>query len=230
MSKKAAIYHHQDDLTSRDVRLYARQKDIDLLISFVKDQGYEDPDLYFDNTLTLKDRVQYPRLLESLDNYEVIVTKDFYHINRTTSSFIKDLATFSEHGVVLRSVFDGSACILKSVPKTLKSKGLRAVSYTASDRQTAGDDLQNEIFKAYVNKNTDWVLKEQFSPFFFDEKRELWEYRLGAEAFKDFDILIVRSFSDISSKTEKFAKARRDMGIGILSLKEGYMPADEVNI
>lgn len=81
MKRKAAIYHFTNESKQRP-KIYRDQ--LEALREYAESVGLDVADIYCDMSLKRSERTEFDRFLANSNQYDVLVTKDFYHIEKNT--------------------------------------------------------------------------------------------------------------------------------------------------
>ena len=90
MDRKVCIYHFTDRSENRPI---VYQKQVNRLVEFGKKYG-EVKGIFVDKSLRLSEQINKKQLFTNIGSYDVLVTKDFYHINVHTGACISNLKEF----------------------------------------------------------------------------------------------------------------------------------------
>ena len=84
--------------------------------------------------------------------------------------------------------------------------------------------VKNDIFKLFINKETSWILADQYYDKTLRQRDGEQIQLLKMLANKDkYDLLLVHNLNDLHWRTANFCKIRENLGIDIYSLKEGFL-------
>ena len=86
MTGKAAIYHFTDKSAHRP-KIYRDQ--LNALKAYAASVGFDVVDVFCDMSLKRFERTEFDRFLSCSEQYDALITKDFYHISRV---FARSLA------------------------------------------------------------------------------------------------------------------------------------------
>ena len=219
--QKAAIYHFSNTTGKRPI-IY--EKELEALKAFAETKGFEVSEVFFDTSLERRKRKEFDRFLASADKFDVLVTKDFYHISKNTCKCLKDMKELRNRGVRICSVENGTFA-LEDPPL---DRPLRDATYVCANQYP--DDMhniltvQNEILDLYIRKKTNWILVDQYSDVSTHnldvEQTQLPELIMNRNKY---DILLVHDLNSIHWRTAKFCKKREALGLDILSLQDGFL-------
>lgn len=226
---KVAIYHFTN---SDDKRPKVNEKQMQTLREYAKNYGTIVNE-YLDKSLKKCEQIQKLKLIDEVGTYDVLVTKDFYHISKNTGACIEFLQQFLSVGIETHSIEDGHF-VFSDVPYT---KNLNVAIYiskyvddspSASCKQKRGNSLtvetQIEIMKLFVENKTNWKITDIYvdaADGQSDDKQvqllELIQNR------NKYNLVLCKDFNSIHWRTAKFCNRRNDLKLDIYSLKEGYL-------
>ncbi len=218
---KAAVYHFTDKSTTRPI-IY--QKTLQQLKDYSSFLGYPDTDVFCDYDLHRTKQPEFKRLLECAQNYEAIISKDFYHLSRSTMTCMSIMKELRDKGVCIYTMENGSFVFEKEP----LDRPLRVVSYLVyadeSKRSEEIISLQNEIFRLFVKEETSWTLIDQY--YDITKLQNVGEQpnlqKLIAVKGK-YDLVLTHNLNDINRRTAAFCKARELLQMDIYSLQDGYL-------
>lgn len=221
MSNVAAIYHFTDGSEKRPI---VNQKQLNILEQFAISQGFSVGEIYCDKSLLKCEQSEFDRFMSDIDKYDVLVTKDFYHISKNTMKCISVMKELRDKGVQIHSIENGSF----SWEEAPFDKPLRVATYCCwfgtPNEMKQIIPVRNDILKLFTDKKTQWTVIDQY----FDES----ERQLDGEQIqlmeliknKDkYDLLLVHNLNDIHWRTANFCKIREQLHLDIYSLQEGYL-------
>lgn len=221
MSNVAAIYHFTDGSEKRPIM---NQKQLNILEQFTISQGFSVGEIYCDKSLLKCEQSEFNRFMSEADKYDVLVTKDFYHISKNTMKCMSVMKDLRDKGIQIHSIENGSF----SWEEAPFDKPLRVATYCC--RFGAPNEIKeiipvhNDILKLFTNKKTQWTIIDQY----FDES----EHQLDGEQIKlmeliknkgKYDLILVHNLNDIHWRTANFCKIREQLHLDIYSLQEGYL-------
>ena len=218
---KAAIYHFTDGSEKRPI---VNQKQLNILEQFAISQGFSVGEIYCDKSLLKCEQSEFDRFMSDIDRYDVLVTKDFYHISKNTMKCMSVMKELREKGIQIHSIENGSF-YWENAPF---DKPLRVATYCCRfgtpNEMKQIIPVNNDILKLFTDKKTQWTVIDQY----FDES----ERQLDGEQIqlmeliknKDkYDLLLVHNLNDIHWRTANFCKIREQLHLDIYSLQEGYL-------
>ena len=225
MILKAAIYHFTNGSAKRP-KIYKDQ--LEALKQFADALGFEVTDIYCDMSLKRCERTEFDRFLSCCDQYDVLITKDFYHISKNTMQCMTIMQTLKKKGIQIYTMENGSFD-WNEVPI---DKPLRVATYCC--RFGSDDELkqiipvQKDILKLFTDKKTQWTVIDQY----FDISQhqndgEQVELMNLIENKDEYDILLVHNLNDIHWRTANFCKIREQLQLDIYSLQDGFLQYTE---
>lgn len=225
--KSAAIYH----FTNRsEKRPCVYQKQLNQLKSYAEELGYIVDHIYCDFSLKVCEQVEKQKMLEEIHNYDALIMKDFYHLAEHTMAMFSLMKRISSLGVKIHTLLDGSFTFAEC-PFT---EELSVASYYY--HQTTGCKLndvitlRNEVMQLFVKKKTSWHLKRQHcdqGPRRTDREQSQL-FALITESDR-YNLLIVPNFNDLHWRSARFCKIRKQLGLNIYSMEDGYLPYGDCN-
>lgn len=221
MSNVAAIYHFTDGSEKRPT---VNQKQLNSLEQFAISQGFSVGEIYCDKSLLKCEQSEFERFISDSDKYDVLITKDFYHISKNTLKCMSVMKELRDKGIQIHSIENGSF----SWEEAPFDKPLRVATYCCRfgipNEMKQIIPVQNDILKLFTNKKTQWTVIDQY----FDES----EHQLDGEQIqlmeliknKDkYDLILVHNLNDIHWRTANFCKIREQLHLDIYSLQEGFL-------
>lgn len=221
MIRKAAIYHFTNESKHRP-KIYKDQ--LKALEDYALSMGFEVVDIYCDMSLKKSEHPEYDRFIACCDKYDVLVTKDFYHIAKNTGRFMTDLLMLRDKGLQIYSIENG-CFVWDEAPY---NKPLRIATYTChfgtQNEMKEVIAVKNDIFTLFTNKKTEWTVVDQY----FDEslhqkdgeQKQLMELIQNRDKY---DLLLVHNLNDVHWRTANFCKIREQLHLDIYSLQEGFL-------
>jgi hypothetical protein len=219
-SKRAAIYHFTNGLQRTSVC----EKEIERLICFSNDMGYDTVDVFCDARTTREEHNALDNLFSKKELYSAIITKDYFHINKYTLQVFNILKELNLCGINLYTMNDR---ILEVQPSAPFDKPLTAATYYChwqKHNDLSNVVLKNDILKTFIDTNTNWILLNQYH----DEEpkghagNQLQLQRL-LEKRTDYDIVLLHSMSSLHWRTHNFINTIDRLHLDIFSLQEGYI-------
>lgn len=225
---KVAIYHFTD---RSEKRPSVNEKQMDILREFALGYGTIVNE-YLDKSLKKCEQIEKEKLIQEIGGYDVLVTKDFYHISKNTGTCIALLQKFLSLSVETHSIEDGCFVFAKSPFNKKLNVAIYISKYvdnsSSFNKQKQGNSItiqtQIEILKLFVKSKTKWNI----TGIYVDQaKGQSDEKQVNLlELIKNnnrYDLVICKDFNTIHWRTAKFCKRRNDMKLDIYSLKEGYL-------
>ena len=221
MSNVAAIYHFTDGSEKRPI---VKQKQLNILEQFAISQGFSVGEIYCDRSLLKCEQSEFDRFMSNADRYDVLITKDFYHISKNTMKCMSIMKELRDKGIQVLSIENGSF-FWEEAPY---DKPLRVATYCCRfgtpNEMKQIIPVQNEILKLFTNKKTQWTVIDQY----FDEsehQNDGEQIRL-MELIKNkdrYDLILVHNLNDVHWRTANFCKVREQLHLDIYSLQEGFL-------
>ena len=225
---KVAIYHFTDKSEKRPI---VYQKQMDILRAFASQFGAIEKE-YLDMTLKQCEQIEKKKMLQEIGQFDILATKDFYHIAKNTGTCISLMQQLLGVGVEIHSIEDG-CFIFTEVPF---NKELNVAIYHSKyvdntpsvNRKRRGNSISAQthidIMKLFVKSKTNWkitgVYIDEAQGQSDDKQVELLKL---IENSSKYDLVLCKDFNTVHWRTAKFCKRRNDMQLPIYSLKEGYL-------
>ena len=219
--KKAAIYHFTDKSTKRP-KIYKDQ--LKTLEEYAASMGFEVKDIYCDKSLRRCDQTEFDHFLSRCEQYDVLITKDFYHINKHTMQCMNIMKGLREKGILTYTQKNGIFTFEEEPFKQpLKVATYHSRFGTPSELNQIVP-VQNDILNLFTKKKTNWTVIDQY----FDEsERQKDGEQIHLNELicnKDkYDLLLVHNFNDIHWRTANFCKVREILHMDIYSLQDGFL-------
>jgi DNA invertase Pin-like site-specific DNA recombinase len=230
MSKKAAIYHFTNESKQRP-RIY--QKQLNILKYFAESLGFEvsATDVYCDMSLKRCERTEFDRFLENCEQYDALITKDFYHISKNTMQAMSLMKELRDKGVQIYTIENGHF----SWDEAPFEKPLRVATYCCrfGTKMEMHEiiPVQNDILRLFSKKKTNWTVIDQYFDESFHQNDGEQPDLMKLLANKDkYDLLLVHNLNDVHWRTANFCKIREHLQLDIYSLQEGYLHFQKGNI
>ena len=221
MSNVAAIYHFTDGSEKRPI---VNQKQLNILEQFAISQGFSVGEIYCDKSLLKCEQSEFARLMSDIDRYDVLVTKDFYHISKNTMKCMSIVKELRDKGIQIHSMENGSF----SWEEAPFDKPLRVATYCCrfgTPNETKQIiPVHNDILKLFTDKKTNWTVIDQY--FDESERQNDGEQIQLMELIKNkdnYDLLMVHNLNDVHRRTANFCKIREQLSLDIYSLQEGFL-------
>ena len=221
MSNVAAIYHFTDGSEKRPI---VNQKQLNMLEQFAISQGFSVGEIYCDKSLLKCEQSEFDRFMADIDKYDVLVTKDFYHISKNTMKCMSVMKNLRDKGIQIHSIENGSF----SWEEAPFNKPLRVATYCCRfgtpNEMKQIIPVHNDILKLFADKKTQWTVIDQY----FDESErqndgeqiQLMELINNKDKY---DLLLVHNLNDVHWRTATFCKVREQLHLDIYSLQEGFL-------
>lgn len=221
MSNVAAIYHFTDGSEKRPI---VNQKQLNMLEQFAISQGFSVGEIYCDKSLLKCEQSEFDRFMADIDKYDVLVTKDFYHISKNTMKCISVMKELRDKGIQIHSIENGSF----SWEEAPFDKPLRVATYCCRfgtpNEMKQIIPVHNDILKLFADKKTQWTVIDQY--FDESERQNDGEQIQLMELIKNkdnYDLLLVHNLNDVHWRTANFCKVREQLHLDIYSLQEGFL-------
>ena len=221
MNRKAAIYHFTNE-SKRRPKIYRDQ--LKALEEYAVSVGFDVADIYCDMSLKRCERTEFDRFLSECDQYDALITKDFYHIAKNTGACMKIMQELRSKGVQVYSPENG----IFVWEDANFDEPLRVATYTCHfgtpNEMREVIPVKNDIFTLFTDKKTKWTIVDQF----FDESQHQndGEQVQMMELLKNrdkYDLLLVHNLNDVHWRTANFCKIREQLHLDIYSLQEGFL-------
>jgi DNA invertase Pin-like site-specific DNA recombinase len=224
----AAIYHFTDGSEKRP-KIYKDQ--LNRMEEFATSNGFTVTEIFCDRSLLQSEHPEFNRFLSCCEQFDVLITKDFYHISKNTAKCMSLMRELQEKGIQIYTLENG----FFSWEDAPFDKPLRVATYccrfgTANEMKEIVP-VQNDILALFTHKKTNWTVVDQY----FDES----EHQNDGEQVqimellqnKDkYDLLLVHNLNDIHWRTANFCKARELLQLDIYSLQEGFLKYNKETI
>ena len=221
MSNVAAIYHFTDGSEKRPI---VNQKQLNMLEQFAISQGFSVGEIYCDKSLLKCEQSEFDRFMADIDRYDVLITKDFYHISKNTMKCMSVMKNLRDKGIQIHSIENGSF----SWEEAPFDKPLRVATYCCRfgtpNEMKQIIPVHNDILKLFADKKTQWTVIDQY--FDESERQNDGEQIQLMELIKNkdnYDLLLVHNLNDVHWRTANFCKVREQLHLDIYSLQEGFL-------
>lgn len=218
---KAAIYHFTD-VSNKRPRICIDQ--INQLKKYTESLGFSVTKIFCDKSILRCERTEFDHFLSGNEEFDVLITKDFYHISKNTMKCMSIMKELSEKKIKIYTLEDGQF-VRKSAPF---DKPLRVATYVShfgeSNAMKQILQVNNDILSLFIKKKTNWTIIEQY----FDESK----YKKDGEQVQlmklvrnreKYDLVLVHNLNHIHWRTANFCKIRKRLQLDIYSLQEGYL-------
>ena len=215
--QRTVVYHFTDGSEKRPCIV---EKDIDSIYKYLDSHKNWNPvSLYLDKTLVKTNQMQYQQLRKRFDRYDILLTKDFYHIQTKTVTFWKHVQQLLSERICIHSVIDGNLDYFYDLQWLLKD--LKVAIYYRSSEAAGASDLRAETLNMFVSMKTQWNVQKVYADQrtkYSDKQPELESLLLEAS---QYDLILVDSFVSIHFRTAKLMKTKKKLNKPIYSMKEG---------
>lgn len=228
MTKKAAIYHFTDGSEKRPI---VNEKQLNRLTEFALSLGFDDVEIFCDKSLLKCEQSEFDRFLSSVDQFDALITKDFYHISKNTMKCMSVMQELRDKGIPIYTIENGCFC-WGDAPF---DKPLKVATYccrfgTANEMKEI-IPVHNDILTLFITKKTNWTVVDQY----FDESEhqndgEQPELMRFLQNKDKYDLLLVHNLNDVHWRTANFCKIREQHQLDIYSLQEGFLQYQGVTI
>ncbi len=218
---KAAIYHFTD-VSEKRPRIY--QEQLKRLEEFATSQGFTVTEIFCDKSLLRSEHSEFDRFLSNPEQFDVLVTKDFYHISKNTMKCMSVMQELRAKDIQIYTLENGSF----SWEYAPFDKPLRVATYCCRfgtpNEMKKIIPVQNDILRLFTNKKTKWTVMDQY----FDESEHQndGEQVQLMELIKNrdkYDLILVHNLNDVHWRTANFCKIREQLHLDIYSLQEGFL-------
>lgn len=221
MNRKAAIYHFTNESKQRP-KIYRDQ--LEALKAYATSVGLDVADIYCDMSRKRSERSEFDRFLENSDQYDALVTKDFYHIAKNTGKCLGVMQQLRDKGLEIYSIENG----IFTWADAPFDKPLRVATYTCHfgtpNEMKEVIPVRNDIFTLFTDKKTNWTVIDQYYDESLRQKdsEQIQMKELIANRDK-YDLLLVHNLNDVHWRTANFCKIREQLQLDIYSLQEGFL-------
>lgn len=203
---------------------------VNKLWGFAAQSGYQVEGLYHDVSEAGISRTERQKLFSECEQYDALFLGCAFHLNRTTRQYFALMWELEKKGLEIHSMDHGLLTLTNNIPI---SKHLKVATYYSHINSELNGhnycDIQNEVFRLYIRKETSWTLVDQYidkiDKKVVTEQREL--QRL-IDKKDDYDLILVTDFGNLSWDTSRFFNIRDKVGKPIYSLEEGYLPFERI--
>ncbi len=221
MNNKTAIYHFTNESKQRP-KIYKDQ--LEILKEHAESIGLDVVDIYCDMSKKRSERTEFDRFLANSDQYDALVTKDFYHIAKNTGKCLSVMQQLQDNGLKIYSIENG----IFTWGEAPFDEPLRVATYTCHfgtpSEMKEVIPVRNDIFKLYTDKKTNWTVLDQYYDESLRQKdsEQIQMKELIANRDK-YDLLLVHNMNDVHWRTANFCKIREQLQLDIYSLQEGFL-------
>ncbi len=191
----------------------------------VKDHGLDVGKIYLDHSRNRYQQSELDIFLSESTLYSMLFIHDFKQLSQTTTRCIKTIQELSRNGVSTYSLKDG-LCIPSPAPFNKKMKV--ATYYNCSAIKTKNHEpiiqLQNEIFRFFVQYKTSWDILDQYAD--NSERQNKGEQKQLEELIQkkdNYDLILVSSLNDIHDRTSTFSNLRNCLKKDIYSMNDSFL-------
>lgn len=214
-----AIYHDTNDSTMRSAYCL---NDIDNMLVAAHRLRWAMAAVFIDVSKVKSERINYQRLLDNLNKYNVIVVKTMSNIEMKTAQFVQINKKFIANNIELWTLFSGK--LVAYDDDWIMTKEIHIVAYDSFSRNQEESDFLQKIMQVFINHKTNWSLCSyhyEGHRIQIDEEQKGLEEVMSAQA--DWDGILVKSFRIINERTAKLEKllCRLDRDKFIYSMEEG---------
>lgn len=219
--QEAAIYHFTDESEKRP-KIYMDQ--LNKLEEYAVSLGFTVIEIFCDKSLLRCEHPEFDRFLSSCEQFDILITKDFYHISKNTMKCMSVMKELLNKGIKIYTLENGNF----TWAEASFDKKLRVATYNC--RFGTPNELkqiipvQNDILSLFIKKKTNWLIVDQY----FDES----EHQLDGEQVQlikliqnknKYDLVVVHNLNDIHWRTANFCKVREQLQLDVYSLQEGLL-------
>lgn len=217
----AAIYHFTDGSEKRP-KIYKDQ--LNRMKEFAASNGFTVTEIFCDRSLLRSEHPEFDRFLSCCEQFDVLITKDFYHICKNTMKCMSVMQELRSKGVQIYTLQNGSF----SWENAPFNKHLKVATYCCRfgtlNEMKEIIPVQNDILTLFTNKKTLWTVIDHY----FDES----EHQNDGEQIQlmkllknkeKYDLLLVHNLNDVHWRTANFCKIREQLHLDIYSLQEGFL-------
>ena len=221
MRKKAAIYHFTDGSIKRP-KIYHDQ--LNALQEYAILKGYTVSETFCDKSLLRCERSEFDRFLSSAEQFDALITKDFYHISKNTMKCMSLMQELRRKNIPIYTIDNGSFS-WEEVPF---DKPLKVATYCCRfgtpNEMKEIIQVHNDILTLFTTKKTNWTIVDQY----FDESEnqndgEQVELMKLLQNKDKYDLILVHNLNDVHWRTANFCKIREQHQLDIYSLQEGFL-------
>ncbi|RHV36732.1 hypothetical protein DXB59_07530 [Ruminococcus sp. OM05-10BH] len=218
---KAAIYHFTD-VSKKRPKIYKDQ--LNALQNFANSKGFPVTEIFCDKSLLRSKHPEFERFMTSVDEFDALITKDFYHISKNTGKCMTILQELQNKGLQIYSSENGFFT-WEDAPF---DKSLRVATYTCHfgtpNEMKEVIPVRNDIFTLFTYKKTNWEVIDQYYDESLHQKdsEQIQMKELIANRDK-YDLILVHNLNNIHWRTANFCKIRDQLKLDIYSLQEGFL-------
>lgn len=221
MTQKAAIYHFTDKSNHRP-KIYRDQ--LHALKAYAASVGFDVVDVFCDKSLKRSERSEFDRFLSCCDQYDALITKDYYHISKNTGKCLSIMQDLRNKGLKILTLVNGIFIWEDSPLKTPLKVATYSCHFGTPDEIKEVFSVKNDILRLFIDKETSWTLIDQYSDK-SDRQRDGEQVQMKKllDNKDQYDLLLVHNLNDVHWRTANFCKIWEIFGKDIYSLKEGFI-------
>ena len=216
--QRVAIYHFTDQAERRPTIVL---NDMDRLYEYASRHGsWEVEHLYLDFSLNKCEQIRLSELVSSLDRYDIILVKSFYHINKKMMSFWKQLQKFRAVGICIVSLDEGELVSYEENELFEKSLKIAVYDKARSPMEERTQKLLIDRIRVFIkHKAKTWhIVKIYTDSARKDDRKQL--HKLMEEA-DQFDLILMDTYGKVHEGTNQFYKFKSKVNLPLYSLREG---------
>lgn len=229
---KIAVYHFTDGSMSRQKIV---EKDIDCLYSKIcAHNTWILQGLYLDRTLVKEKQIKRKEVMEKAYTYDILLTKDFYHIETKTVTFWRTVTRLMNKAVKIYTLADDClkhfydpSCLRKGLKVAIYYRGSKLSDYNGGSKLPNYNEYRMEALKIFAELKTNWSIEKIYVDYmtkYSDKQPELEQLILDAD---QYNLILVDSFGMIHNRTSEFFKIKRQLKVPVYSMKEGGIYYEE---
>lgn len=217
---RAAVYHHTG---SRGIRQGVVRKDLRVLTDYAHLLGYDDITIYCDTDgRSSTGRPELERLLQATGQYNAVIVRNLFHLDRHTGPAIAKVMSFADAGAVVYTL-DGDAWEIGKAPMKDHLSAAVYISSIKGDHAHREEKLQTDILRCFVKEKTMWTIGGVYSDPRTEKQSVLGDGIQAMIRDRDkYDLLLIHSLKDIHDNTAAFERIWRQLQISIFALQEGF--------
>lgn len=216
--KKVAVYHFTNLAERRPTIVL---NDMDRLYEYAsRHKSWEVEHLYLDFSLNKCEQIHLSELVSNLDQYDIVLVKSFYHINKKMMSFWKQLQKFRAVGISVVSLEEGE--LVSYAKNELFEKSLKIAIYdkARSPMEERTQELLIDRIRVFVkHKAKNWhIVKVYTDSARKDDRKQLYKLM---EEIDQFDLILMDTYGKVHEGTNQFYKFKCKVNLPLYSLREG---------
>ena len=216
-NNRVGIYHFTDGSETRP-RVVCSE--VDRLYELIGEKGWGIPALFLDKSLRKDRRGRYRDFLLQVEAspFDIILVHSFYHLEAKVSAFWKVVQSLSSRGTRVVSKMEGE---IMALPEGVLERELNVAVYDRCRSEAECEYMglfqeRARLFTYY--KAPRWNIRGVYVD--SSEMEETALERLKGEADM-YDLVLVDMLGKVSSRTNRFMKAWKEIDRPFYSLKEG---------